>query len=169
MKHYIAFLRAVNVGGTGKLPMSELRNMCVALGFTDVSTYIASGNVAFTSCEGKRHVKTALERQLRGYAGKDIGVIVRTPTELAAMLTSNPFTDRDPRRSVVIFLDSKPPADALASLSGQDAEELALGAQEIYVYYANGMGRSKLRIPAARTGTARNLNTIRKMLERAAG
>ena len=65
MTIYVAFLRAVNVGATGKLPMSNLRRMCVELGFDDVQTYIASGNVVFTSDKSKHAAKTALEEKLR--------------------------------------------------------------------------------------------------------
>ncbi|HEV2681218.1 MAG TPA: DUF1697 domain-containing protein, partial [Rhodanobacter sp.] len=86
MTSYVALLRAVNVGGTGKLPMSELKAMCEAVGFADVRTYIASGNVVFTSKLAEKAVKRALERQLQEYAGKPIGVLVRTAAEMVAVL-----------------------------------------------------------------------------------
>ena len=66
MPVYVALLRAVNVGGTGKLPMTELKTMCVAEGFADVQTYIASGNVVFTSKLSAARVKAALEKRLAG-------------------------------------------------------------------------------------------------------
>jgi len=168
MARYIAFLRAVNVGGTGKLPMAELRTMCVELGFSDVKTYIASGNLLLTSKASKATVKSRLEERLADYAGKSVGVIVRTPGELEAVLENNPFADKDPKFAVAIFLDQKPPADALVHASGQSDEEMLLGNKEIYVYYGSGMARSKLRIPAAKQGTTRNMNTVRKMVELAA-
>ena len=70
MISFIALLRAVNVGGTGKLPMSELKAMCEELGFTAVRTYIASGNVVFATRKSEAAVKTALEKRLEAYAGK---------------------------------------------------------------------------------------------------
>ena len=63
MPSYIALLRAVNVGGTGKLPMSELKAMCVAQGFERVQTYIASGNVVFSARQAEAEVKAALEKR----------------------------------------------------------------------------------------------------------
>ena len=165
MTTYVAFLRAVNVGGTGKLPMADLRKMCTELGFDGVQTYIASGNVVFSSRDDKQAVKADLEEKLRAYMGKDVGVIVRTAAETRTVLKGNPFADRDPKFAVAILLDHPPPKDALAGAVGQADEETVLGKREIYVYYGSGMGRSKLRIPAAKDGTARNMNTIRKMVD----
>nr|WP_311530066.1 DUF1697 domain-containing protein [uncultured Ralstonia sp.] len=160
MPSYIAFLRAVNVGGTGKLPMAELRAMCESIGLTGVRTYIASGNVVFQSRLSEATIKAKLERCLEDYAGKPVGVLVRTGAELAAVLEGNPFKTAAPNRTVAIFLDAPPPADALDAATGRKAEETALGTREIYVHYGDGMGDSKLKIPAAKTGTARNMNTI---------
>jgi uncharacterized protein (DUF1697 family) len=91
MTNYVALLRAVNVGGTGKLPMAELRAMCQSLGFANVRTYIASGNVVFSSKLSETAVKKKLERALETYAGKPVGVVIRTAAELAAVLDANPF------------------------------------------------------------------------------
>ncbi|MFM0438060.1 DUF1697 domain-containing protein [Paraburkholderia strydomiana] len=167
MTRYVAFLRAVNVGGTGKLPMAELRTMCEAVGFTNVRTYIASGNVVFDSKLAEASVKSRLERCLEEYAGNPVGVAVRTSKELAQVLTANPFKSAAPNRTVAIFLDTAPPADALTHASGQREEEMALGTREIYVHYNNGMADTKLKIPAARTGTARNMNTVAKLVDMA--
>ena len=169
MTNYVAFLRAVNVGGTGKLPMHDLRKMCIELGLAHVQTHIASGNVVFSSDKSMRVVKTALEKKLRTYAGKPVEVFVRTSSELRMILSKNPFPGEDPKRTVAVFLDRKPPKDAISDAVGQIDEEMSIGKQEIYVYYPSGMGRSRLRIPAAKDGTARNMNTIRKMTELAAG
>ena len=164
-KTYIAFIRAVNVGGTGKLPMATLKDMCKAIGFTDVQTYIASGNLVFTSADNKKHVKEALESELRNYASKDVGVIIRTATELKKVLTKNPFADKKPNHIVVLFLDKKPLNTEFDQITGQADEEVVLGDREIYIHYSSGMGSSKLKLPAQKIGTARNINTIRKMIE----
>lgn len=165
MAIYIAFLRAVNVGGTGKLPMSELKAMCEAAGFLKVRTYIASGNVIFETKRTEAQVKATLEKRLAEYAGKPLGVLVRTPKELIAVLAANPFPEAAPNRTVAIFLDTTPPSNALEEVKGKKDEELSLGSREIYVHYGSGMADSKLKIPAAREGTARNMNTIAKMIE----
>src|SRR5579864_7011350 len=99
MTAYAALLRAVNVGGTGKLPMSELRAMCESVGFSNVRTYIASGNVVFESKLPEGSVKAKLERCLEKYAGKPVGVLVRTGAELAAVLAGNPFRSAAPNRT----------------------------------------------------------------------
>ena len=165
MSTFIALLRAVNVGGTGKLPMQDLRAICEAAGFLEVRTYIASGNVVFQAsiCEPK--VKAALEQALAKYAKKPIGVLVRTAGEMEQVLTRNPFPDAAPNRTVAIFLDEPPPADTLSGVAGRDDEKIALGRREIYVHYSNGMGTSKLKIKAANSGTARNMNTVAKLVE----
>ncbi len=103
MTRYVALLRAVNVGGTGKLPMPELRAMCEAAGFTEVRTYIASGNVVFEADKNERAVKAVLEGALEAYAGKPVGVMVRTGAEMQAILTANPFSAAAPNRTVAIF------------------------------------------------------------------
>jgi uncharacterized protein (DUF1697 family) len=165
MTIYVALLRAVNVGGTGKMPMTELRALCESVGFTRVRTYIASGNVVFESKLSKTAVKKQLERVLETYAGKAIGILVRTGAEMKAVLAANPFTSAAPDKTVAIFLDGPPPADALSKVTGQDTEEIALGRCEIYVHYAAGIGRSKLKLAVASTGTARNMNTVATLAE----
>ncbi len=86
----------VNVGGTGKLPMTELKAMCVDEGSPTSQTYIASGNVVFSSKLGAPKVKAALEQRLHAYAGKPVGVIVRSADEIAAVLKANPFPKAPP-------------------------------------------------------------------------
>jgi uncharacterized protein (DUF1697 family) len=162
---YIALLRAVNVGGTGKLPMAELKAMCSKLGFGNPRTYIASGNVVFESKATAAKVKSQLETRLNTYAGKPVGVAIRTRPEMAAVLAHNPFPDAAPNRTVAIFLDAPPPANALETVAGRRNEQIALGKREIYVHYGDGMATTRLRIPAAATGTARNMNTIAKLTE----
>jgi uncharacterized protein (DUF1697 family) len=167
MTRYIALLRAVNVGGTGKLPMADLKSICDGAGFARVETYIASGNVVFESKAAPSSVKAKLEAALNAFAGKPVGVVLRTASELQAILSANPFPDAAPNRTLVIFLDDAPPLDALAFAVGGRDEEMRLGEREIYVHYGQGMGQSKLRIPAAKTGTARNINTIARLTEMA--
>jgi uncharacterized protein (DUF1697 family) len=168
MPRYIALLRAVNVGGTGKLPMADLKAICLDAGFTRVETYIASGNVVFESKSAASKVKAELEARLLAYAKKPIGIVLRTAAEMAAVLKANPFPKGEPKFTYAIFLDQRPLRDALEHAVGQSDEEMRLGAREIFVHYPGGMGRSKLRIPAAKTGTARNMNTIAKLAEMAA-
>ncbi len=169
MTAYVALLRAVNVGGTGKLPMSELVAMCAAAGFAKAKTYIASGNVVFTSGKSEAAVKAALENALEAYAGKPVGVMVRTAAEMAAVRDANPFGDSPGNRVIAVFLDQPPPSDAAEGARNRTVEQIAVGKRELYVRYDDhGMGQSKLVIPAAKTGTGRNMNTVAKLAEMAA-
>lgn len=168
MTAFIALLRAVNVGGTGKLPMAELVSMCEALGYGQVKTWIASGNVVFTSDDDEARVKGDLEARLLAWAGKPVGVMVRTADEMRAVLAANPFPDSAPNRTVAVFLDDAPAVDCTDDARGLKTEEIRLGEREIFVHYGDGMAASKLVIPAAKAGTARNMNTIAKLADMAA-
>ncbi len=165
MPIYIALLRAVNVGGTGKLPMSDLKAMCVDAGFESVQTYIASGNVVFKSTKKPATIKSNLEARLEAYAGKPVGVLIRTTAEMQAILTNNPYPKAKPNQITALFLDRKPKQADIDDVSGAKNEELSLGKKEIYVHYPDGMGVTKLKIPAAKAGTTRNMNTISKLID----
>ena len=161
-------MRAVNVGGTGKLPMEDLRSLCAEAGFAKVQTYIASGNVIFTCRKSERQVKAILEASLSEYAGKEVGVFIRTAAEIADISANNPFPDAPANRVMAFFLDAPRPRDTIDHVTGRKDERIALGTREIYVHYGEGMGTSKLKIPAAKLGTARNMNTVAKLAELAA-
>jgi len=165
MTTYVGLLRAVNLGGDSTLPMADLRRLCEEAGFTNVRTYIASGNVVFESALSEAKAKAALEKALAAYAKKPIGVMVRSAKEMAAVLGGNPFPDAPPSKTVAIFLDKAPPKDTLQKIAGAKSEEVRLGTREIYALYPEGIGRSKLKIPAAVEGTARNMNTVKKLAE----
>ena len=164
MPTHIALLRAVNVGGTGKLPMVELKAMCESCGFEQVKTYIASGNVVFLTKQSEAQVKKALEAKLEAYAGKPVGVMVRGEKELQKILADQPFPEAAPNRTTVTFLDKKPPANAAAEATNVKDEEIRTGRRELYIHYGSGMASSRLKVPAAQHGTARNINTVTKLV-----
>lgn len=164
---YIALLRAVNVGGT-KLPMTALSGMCADAGFENVRTYIDSGKAVFRATGGESRIKGILEARLESYAGRSVGVLVRTATEATSVLAKNPFRRHPANHTVAIFLDTSPPHGALDAARGCKTELPALGARESHVMYADGIARSKLLIPAAKAGTARNMNTISRLAAMAA-
>ncbi len=113
LARYVALLRAVNVGGTGKLLMADLKSLCVDAGFQDVETYIASGNVVFSSKVRADIAQSQLEQFLRRHTGKPVGVILRTAQEMQAVLTANPFGSHAPNRTYCFFLPGKPPKNAI--------------------------------------------------------
>ena len=165
MPKFVALLRAVNVGGTGKIPMADLKRICIEAGFEQVQTYIASGNVVFYSKLTAAKVKNELENRLLAYASKPVGVLVRTASEITAVLVANPFPTKPPNQTVVFFLDEPPPSDTLDHIRSKQEEEIRLGVREIYVFYVTGIGNTKLQIPAAKNGTARNMNTVSKLVQ----
>lgn len=167
MGRYIALLRAVNVGGTGKLLMTDLKALCVDAGFDDVETYIASGNVVFSSKGRSNDVRLRLEECLQRHAGKSIGVVLRTAKEMQAVVAANPFAAQAGNRTCCFFLPDEPPKDTIQAARLRKDEDIQLGKREIYVYYPAGMGQSRLRIPAAGAGTGRNMNTVAKLAEMA--
>lgn len=169
MPVYVALLRAVNVGGTGKLAMADLKAVCDELGFAGAKTFIQSGNVVFRSDLPEPAVQAKLEQALAAKMGKAPGVLLRSRRQLDDIAAkAERFLDAKPNLLLITFLPEPPPADALDKLVAPDGEEVRIDGREIYVHYPNGSGRSKLRLPALRPGTARNLNTIRKLAEMAA-
>jgi uncharacterized protein (DUF1697 family) len=168
MPAYIALLRALNLMGTRGLPMTELKRLCEDLGFKSVRTWIASGNVVLQSRKSESAVKATLESALSKRMGRPVGVLVRTAPEIAAVLAANPFPQNHNSHVMAIFLDKSAAADALSTLKNHTKEQLRLGLREIYVYYPDGQGQSRLIIPALKQGTARNMNTIAKLAEMAA-
>ena len=160
---YVALLRAINVGGTGKLAMRDLAALCESAGFTCVKTFIQSGNVVFKTRLSEAKVKAALEPLLAAKVGKPVGVMVRSGAELASVLKRNPFARAEPNRVVVLFLDAPPKRNALDGLVIPGREQVKLDGREVFIHYPDGQGRSKLKLPMAQTGTARNFNTVTKL------
>jgi uncharacterized protein (DUF1697 family) len=171
---YVAFLRAVNVGGNNKVPMAPLREALTAAGLDDVSTVLQSGNVVFASRKSSATVGKVVGDAIEDAFGLSIGVVVRTGAELAAVAATNPFLadepDRDPKTLHVVFLSGEPTAAAAAKLdperSPPDAFDVA--GSEIYLSYPGGSGTSKLTLDyLERTlgvrGTARNWRTVQRL------
>ena len=166
-------LRAVNVGGRNKVAMGELRSLLESLGHTDVSTYIQSGNVVFTAAAPVE--PAVLEAAIADRFGLAIDVVVRTAAELRQVVAANPFPDADLSTLHVGFMVREPTPGALGALDHERfrPDEFAFHRCEVYLHLPDGMGRAKLpgyldrqlKIP----WTARNWNTILKLLELAGG
>jgi uncharacterized protein (DUF1697 family) len=167
MPTHIALLRAVNVGGTGKLPMAELRTRCTALGFENVRTYIASGNLILQSKLTSPQVKTTLESLVHEMLGKPAAVLMRSRAELKAIMAANPYKDAEGNRVIVVFLEKAPPKNTLTGWKIPGDEQLTLIGRELFIHFPSGQGKSKLKVPFQDIGTGRNLNTVRTLLEMA--
>lgn len=174
----ISLLRGVNLAGHRKVKMDDLRALYESLGFEDVQTYINSGNVLFRTA-GRDHVRLRqrIEDAIESGCGFRSDVILRTPADLRAVVARNPFAARpamDPSRLAIHFLAADPSAECRKQVLAIDAapEELHIHGRELYIYYTNGMARPKLSLPMVEktlrmSGTSRNWNTVRKLLEMA--
>ena len=160
----VALLRAVNVGGTGKLAMRDLAALCTRAGFTDVRTYIQTGNVVFRSPLTEAEAEQQLERALARHMGGPVDVMIRTAEELRRVVRDNPYPAATPSRLYVFFSDEPAPAAPLEALNGPDGETAVPRGREVYIHYPAGMGASKLKLPKwPGPVTSRNMNTVTKL------
>jgi len=162
---YVAMLRAVNVAGTGKLPMAELKAIGEACGFANARTFIASGNLLFDSDLPESDVTRLVADRVEAFFGKPVPVFVRSAAEMAKVAAANPFAGQPGNRVVAHFMAVAPTQAMIDAATGRKDEQLALGTREIYIFYGEGMGTSKLKLPAFKDGTARNMNSVTKMAE----
>lgn len=171
MTRYVALFRGINIGGNKQVRMDELKMMLVSLGFRDVATYIQSGNVVFSAEEAdKTNIERHIEEAFAQRFGFSSSVIVRNARELEECIANNPFqhdATKEAKWVLVVFLLSRPEDGALNILRETYAgrEEFFLLGQELFIYYTEGVGRSKLTLPLIEkrlktTGTGRNWNTV---------
>ena len=167
MTAYVALLRGVNLVGKRTLKMTDLKAIAEELKLKKVRTYIASGNLLFVSGKPEEKLRRDLEKRLKAHMSKDVRVMLRTAGEMEKVVRANPFADVTQRNVQAFFMNDSPPKDLLETIRGQaDDERVAAGAREVYVAYGEkGIGRSRLRIPAADAGTARSMNTVAKLAE----
>jgi uncharacterized protein (DUF1697 family) len=170
----ILLVRAVNVGGA-KLPMAEFREMLAGLGGENVRTYIASGNAVLEVPGDAAAFDRAVEQALTERYGYVREVISRSPEELETALKAHPFEVSEPKFSYIAPLTGTPSKDAIAKAkevrTGDDRWEIV--GNDLHIRYANGAGRAELDMNKVLKrlgvqGTARNLNTVRALVEMAA-
>jgi uncharacterized protein (DUF1697 family) len=169
MTRYVALLRGINLGPTNKVAMPQLRAMAEGLGYTDVRTYINSGNLLFATEDDQAGLGEAIRRAISAEFGLTIDVAVRTADELRAIVAGNPYPDGDPSRVTVAFLVGPLPAEAVQRLAAVADEPYTIAGREVWVDYTHGQAGSKLaaqfsRIIGAST-TVRNLRTVTKVAE----
>jgi uncharacterized protein (DUF1697 family) len=162
---YVALIRAVNVSGTGKLPNDDLKAMGEACGFEQCRTFINSGNLLFASALGEAEVRKRLEERIAAHFGKPVPVFVRSAKEMAEAVASDPFSDDKPSRRYAHFIDERPVQAMLDAARDVAGERMALGPRLIYVSYGEGIGKTRLKLPAVKLGTARNMNSVGKIAD----
>ena len=173
MPRVIALLRAVNLGPVNRVKMADLRAALEGAGYEDVRTLLQSGNVVLSSDKRPDAVAREMEKLIARDFGVETDVIVRTRDELAAAIERNPIAEADdqPKRCQVSFLSGEPDAAAAARVSDIDLapERFEISGREIYAWHPEGLQRSKLARALGDglgvTATARNWNTVKKLLE----
>jgi uncharacterized protein (DUF1697 family) len=176
----ISMLRGVNVGSHQRIKMDALRAVYESLKLEQVRTFIQSGNIIFRT---KEKNLPALAKKIQAAIKAEFGfgpeVVLRTADELRQAVAANPFAKRrdlEPAKLLITFLAAEPAPEAHSNLLGLKShpEELHLKGRELYIYFPNGMGKTKLLWSSVEkllktTGTARNLNSAVKMLAIAEG
>ena len=170
----VSLFRGINVGGNHIVPMSELKSLHQTLGLQDVVTYIQSGNVVFSSgAADPAQLARLIKESFAQKFGFHSQVMVRTSAELEEIIANNPFQnqpEKEPKRVAVLFLATRPESTTLEDLQRtySGPEEIYLIGQELFVYYSDGMGRSKLTLlliekKLKTIGTGRNWNTVLRL------
>lgn len=171
---YAVWLHAVNLGSHNKVPMAWLRDAATDAGFEGVATYLQSGNLVVSSAATADVVRNQVTALIRDGRDLDVDVTVRSRTQLARVIDRNPMRDRvgEPSKLHVSFLTGKPDAQGVASIDVEKyaPDEFVVSGTEIYLWFPNGAGRSKLatlpwRKKVGVGGTARNWRTVLAMLE----
>ena len=167
MTAYVALFRGVNLVGKSTLRMADLKEIADELKLEKARTYIASGNLLFVSDKPEEKLREMLEKRMQAHMGKRVGVMLRTADEMEKVVKANPFTDQPGNRVQAFFMNEAPPKDLHGTARNQaDDERIAPGPREVFVAYGErGIGKSRLRIPSAEAGTARNMNTVAKLAE----
>ena len=177
MPAYVLLLRAVNVGGTGKLPMADLRKLLTGLGYSNVETYIQSGNAVFEARGTAASVSKAVGAALEKLMGAPVGVVVRTHEDLTRIVAANPFAAEaaaDGARVHVAFLAGPAGKDAPTALEQivlnypKRRDRYHLAVDTLYLHLPDGAGETKfsgkmLDRAIGVIGTGRNWNTVLKL------
>ena len=182
MRTYVALLRGINVSGNNPLKMAVLRELSESLGFTDVVTYVQSGNVVFHGTGSTADIAKVIEGRIATDLGLTIAVVVRTAKEIAAVLVQTPPVGAaDLDHLHVTFLAERPKAAAVAALdvallkgARSAPDDFAVLGREVYVHTPNGYGRTKINTTffersLGMTATTRSWKTVKKLVELASG
>jgi uncharacterized protein (DUF1697 family) len=172
MPRHIALLRGINLGSRNRVSMPDLRELLASHGHGDVATLVQSGNIVLTSRLSPKRLERELQKQIADGLGVDTPVIVRTRDELAEVVARNPLggVATEPKRYQVTFLAGEPSAESVGAVEATDVspEQLVVHGREVYTWHPDGVQRSKANTAVAKhlgTGTARNWNTVTKLLE----
>jgi uncharacterized protein (DUF1697 family) len=172
---YVALLRAINLGKQRRVAMGKLRNALTDAGYDDVATHLQSGNVVLTSrARSSTSVEKTIEKLVSAEFGLDVDVMVRTASELATVVKTNPLLGPRVRPAAlhVAFLKARPSAAAVKAIAGQKfgRDEFVVRGTEIYLKYPNGVAGSKMSTPVfeqalGTPGTVRTWKVVTRLQE----
>jgi uncharacterized protein (DUF1697 family) len=172
MSRYIAFLRAINVGGR-VVKMDVLRSIFESLRFRNVETFIASGNVIFETAGAEAGpLERRIEESLRKKLGYEVMTFLRTPDEVRAIAAHQPFAEEE-AALMIAFLKSAPPAASRTKVLAlkTDWDEFHFRGRELYWLIRVRSSESKfsnavLEKTLAMPSTMRNATTVRRLAEK---
>ncbi len=172
MSRQIALLRGINLGSRNRVGMAVLRELLEELGHQRVRTHLQSGNAIVNAPTAPDRTAAQITAAIADQLGLQVPVLVRTLEELAATVAGDPFgaVASDPSRYLVQFLATAPAPDVLNTLDAAQFEpdRCVLAGREIYLWLPGGIRAAKLPTAIGRlglTGTARNWNTVLRLLE----
>lgn len=174
MPAYVSLLRGINVGGNKRIAMKDLSALYVSLGLTHVQTLLQSGNVIFATTQADAaQLAQGIEAAISAHFGFQSRILLRTRQQWADTVAGHPFTSAqlaEPNKILLMFLAETVTAEAVAELqrAHQGPEQIVAGDDVLYLFYPDGMGRSRLDHPFIErrlktTGTGRNWNTVQKL------
>ena len=172
MVDYIALLRGINVGGHRKVPMAELRGLLTNIGFSNVKTYIQSGNVIFKVAETNvQEIENSIQKSIADHFGFEVSVMVRTRQQLQKIFDDCPFSEDKKINSYFAILSHSPDKDLVqeAYVKTYENEEYKIINDCLYFYSNRGYGNSKFSLNYFEkklnvNATARNYKTMLKLL-----
>jgi len=168
----IVLIRAIGPATHKKMSMQQLRASCIEAGFKDARTYIATGNILFSSSASSARIQKIIQSVLKGY-GLDNDVIIRNLDEVRSLLGSSPLPQaakERPNHLLTVFFNQKVSAKSAEELISRNfVEEIVVLEREICIDYVEGVARSKLTPSLidrviGQPGTARNWNTVGKLV-----
>jgi uncharacterized protein (DUF1697 family) len=184
MPSHVALLRGINLAGRNRVAMADLREIMTSLGYTDVATYIQSGNVVFSTDQADHlALAAAIEKAIAQRLDVTPRVVVLSAAELAQVMRDNPHRDEpNPKMVHAVFLDAEPTEDMVTAVAQAEQKAAAKGARDsarfvgrtLFLHTPDGFGRSELAALLARArgplspggaGTARNWATVTKLHE----
>ena len=173
MARHVVLLRGINIGSRNRIAMPKLREALEEAGFTEVQTYLQSGNVVLESRAKPETVRKQVAKLIKDRFKLEIAVVVRTRAELAAVVKRNPHAKvaTNPKAYQVTFLDKKLPAKTVRELEEAAApdERVVVSGREVYAWHPQTIARSKLWAKLGGQGlgvvaTSRNWTTVEALL-----